>query len=214
MKFVISIILLSLFVYAFAKKSFGHKTHKEKIYGNNDDLNERQLAKEEYYRNKHFDHLKREHFGQLVKQSPIAVSEDDIRLQADVIDDRRRTHHNSDPDLKLQHIGKQEGNERKTEHKKHESSKRIDDQKERHDKHNAHKKHELSGKDNEHKHKKYRNEDKTKEVDRVYGTQHLSADYEKGKHEKHQKNWKKDKHHKKNKKDMSKKYKKSYSNYY
>jgi len=173
--------------------------------------NERQKEKKSYYHKKHFDHLSEEDLHKMAKLSPIAVSEDDIKLQAD-IDQKsdkttHKTHRKSETDLHLQDLNTRDshfGSDKKSH------VQQISDepqQNHRKHKHSVHKKHEAF-KDIKHK-------TRNTKLEESYGKSSESnrKESQKSKHNRDQKHRNK-KHEKKSKQDFGKKYRKYNSKYY
>jgi len=78
---------LSLLLSSVLAKKWHHKESDGKTGFALDDIkNERQLSKKSFYSEKHFKYLSEEELHKMAKLSPISVSEEDIRLQADIDD--------------------------------------------------------------------------------------------------------------------------------
>jgi hypothetical protein len=187
----------------------------KKVIGFEDNQNERQIEKKLFYEKKHFDHLNGDDLHKMAKLSPIAVSEEDIELQADI--DRkedkslRKTHHKSETDLHLQDLNQQNPNSKVEQI----SDKNEDKDKDKHrkHKHSSHKKHEVLRNDKHH-HKNIKSEES---YGKHFGSKDKfrtkdSLNYKHNKEQKHMKNHNK-KHEKKSKQEFSKKYRK-YNKYY
>jgi len=147
LSFVIIIVLLATVVTAKKwsdRQSDGHKTHKGKHY-DRDERDHRQKEKEQYYRKKHFESFDHK---DIVKHSPIHITEDDAKLQMDIDEKAPKSHHRQTPDLHLQDLNR----DRKHHHERKQEKSRVNhefdangekmrDSNDKMDKH-THKKHE------------------------------------------------------------------------
>jgi hypothetical protein len=207
--FLISFTLLLALVLA-KKSSYKQLNDKKAIYFE-DNQNERQIEKKLFYEKKHFDHLNGDDLHKMAKLSPIAVSKEDIELQADIDqkEDKslRKSHHKLETDLHLQDLDQQNPNS------KVEQISDNNEDKHRKHKHSLHKKHEVFP-NHKHQHKNTKSQESHA---KHFGSKDKfrtkdSLNYKHNKEQKHMKNRNK-KHEKKSKQEFSKKYRK-YNKYY
>jgi len=204
---------LSLLLSSVLAKKWHRKESDGKTGFALDDIkNERQLSKKSFYSEKHFKYLSEEELHKMAKLSPISVSEEDIRLQADIddIDLKPDTSaHNSQklPNIRDSTQPKLVKDKSAFHSNVEQNSDQFEDKHKRH-KHSVHKKHEFV-KDSKHKNKKT-------ELGDSYGKHYKpneelnGRDFEyinRNKQLKHSKTTNKISH-KKSKQDFRKKYKK------